>query len=94
MSRSAHFADPFLEAILQTSLTPDDNDLFLGNLHGKDVLAIHGYVLPFVKRGENLTLCIGIASGDDENVPVWHSRELVSVLESLCGSESNTSRIE
>jgi len=74
MSRSAHFADPFLEAILQTSLTPDDNDLFLGNLHGKDVLAIHG--------------------GDDENVPVWHSRELVSVLESLCGSESNTSRIE
>lgn len=47
MSRSAHYADPFLEAILQTSLTPDDNDLFLGNLHGKNVLAIHGWVLQF-----------------------------------------------
>ncbi|KAF5391841.1 hypothetical protein D9757_001678 [Collybiopsis confluens] len=42
MSHSAHFADPFLEAILQTSLTPDDNDLFLTNIQGMDVLAIHG----------------------------------------------------
>ncbi|KAJ3806599.1 hypothetical protein F5876DRAFT_90994 [Lentinula aff. lateritia] len=74
MSRSAHFADPFLEAILHTSLTPDDNDLFVGNLRGKDVLAIHG--------------------GDDENVPVWHSRELVSVLQNLDGIGHNTSRVE
>ncbi|KAJ3865929.1 hypothetical protein EV359DRAFT_72120 [Lentinula novae-zelandiae] len=74
MSRSAHFADPFLEAILQTSLTPDDNDLFVGNLRGKDVLAIHG--------------------GDDENVPVWHSRELVGVLQNLEGVDYNTSRVE
>ncbi|KAJ3842899.1 hypothetical protein F5878DRAFT_348438 [Lentinula raphanica] len=72
MSRSAHFADPVLEAILQSSLTPDDNDLFVGNLQGKDVLAIHG--------------------GDDENVPVWHSRELVGVLQSL--QDLNTSRVE
>ncbi|KAH7877813.1 uncharacterized protein C8R40DRAFT_1159305 [Lentinula edodes] len=74
MSCSAHFADPFLEAILQTSLTPDDNDLFVGNLRGKDVLAIHG--------------------GDDENVPVWHSRELVGVLQNLEGVGYNTSRVE
>ncbi|KAJ3788745.1 hypothetical protein GGU10DRAFT_345240, partial [Lentinula aff. detonsa] len=75
MSHSAHFADPFLQAILQTSLTPDDNDLFVGNLHGKDVLAIHG--------------------GNDENVPVWHSRELVGVFQNLLnGIDSNISRIE
>ncbi|KAJ4488323.1 hypothetical protein J3R30DRAFT_3696095 [Lentinula aciculospora] len=74
MSRSAHFVDPFLEAILQTSLTPDDNDLFVGNLHGKDVLAIHG--------------------DDDENVPVWHTRELVGILRHLRGVGSNTSRVE
>ncbi|KIK63771.1 hypothetical protein GYMLUDRAFT_71889 [Collybiopsis luxurians FD-317 M1] len=74
MSHSAHFADPFLEAILRTSLTPDDNDLFLGNLHGKDVLAVHG--------------------GDDENVPAWHSRELVAASQNLQTAEWNTSRIE
>ncbi|KAF7311632.1 hypothetical protein MKEN_01066400 [Mycena kentingensis (nom. inval.)] len=61
MSRSAHFIDPAVRAILETSLTPDDNDLFLSNLVDTPVLAIHG--------------------GDDDNVPVWHSREYVSVLE-------------
>ncbi|KAF8644122.1 hypothetical protein AX16_008651 [Volvariella volvacea WC 439] len=60
MSRSAHFIDPMLRAILETSLTPDDNDLHLSNLKHTRVLAIHG--------------------GDDENVPVWHSRELISDL--------------
>lgn len=42
MSRSAHFVDPALHAVLESSLTPDDNDLFLGNLVGKPVLALHG----------------------------------------------------
>ncbi|KAG8217230.1 hypothetical protein J3R82DRAFT_5317 [Butyriboletus roseoflavus] len=42
MSRFAHFADPALRAVLDSSLTPDDNDLFLGNLVGKPVLALHG----------------------------------------------------
>ncbi|TCD68231.1 hypothetical protein EIP91_011300 [Steccherinum ochraceum] len=59
-SRSAHFVDPALRAILETSLTPDDNDLFLSNLVDTTILAIHG--------------------GDDENVPVWHTRDLVGVL--------------
>ncbi|KAI0710381.1 hypothetical protein C8T65DRAFT_708227 [Cerioporus squamosus] len=59
-SRSAHYVDPGLRAILDSSLTPDDNDLFLSNLVDTPVLAIHG--------------------GDDDNVPVWHTREAVSVL--------------
>ncbi|OBZ75861.1 hypothetical protein A0H81_04588 [Grifola frondosa] len=62
-SRSAHFIDPALRAILETSLTPDDNDLFLANLADTPILAIHG--------------------GDDDNVPVWHTREAVSVLKTL-----------
>ncbi|KAJ7756820.1 hypothetical protein DFH07DRAFT_473596 [Mycena maculata] len=61
MSRSAHFIDPAARAILESSLTPDDNDLFLSNLADTPVLAVHG--------------------GNDDNVPVWHSREIVSVLE-------------
>ncbi|KAK1229074.1 hypothetical protein PQX77_007890 [Marasmius sp. AFHP31] len=60
LSRSAHYIDPSLRAILESSLTPDDNDLFLTNLVDTPVFAIHG--------------------GNDENVPVWHSRELVSVF--------------
>ncbi|OSD02781.1 hypothetical protein PYCCODRAFT_1495213 [Trametes coccinea BRFM310] len=61
-SRSAHYVDPALRAILDSSLTPDDNDLFISNLVDTPVLAIHG--------------------GDDDNVPVWHTREAVSVLRS------------
>lgn len=34
--------DPALRAILQSTLTPDDNDLFLSNLVDMPVLAIHG----------------------------------------------------
>ncbi|KAI0664567.1 hypothetical protein C8Q70DRAFT_1041331 [Cubamyces menziesii] len=59
-SRSAHYVDPAVRAILDSSLTPDDNDLFLSNLVDTPVLAIHG--------------------GEDDNVPVWHTREAVSVL--------------
>ncbi|KAI0747842.1 hypothetical protein C8Q80DRAFT_1219255 [Daedaleopsis nitida] len=60
LSRSAHYIDPALRAILDSSLTADDNDLFLSNLVDTPILAIHG--------------------GDDDNVPVWHTREAVSVL--------------
>lgn len=42
--RSAHFLDPGVRAILETALTPDDNDLFLSNLVNTPVLAIHGFV--------------------------------------------------
>ncbi|KAJ7074338.1 hypothetical protein C8F01DRAFT_1043491 [Mycena amicta] len=42
MSRSAHFIDPSVRAILETSLTPDDNDLFLSNLVDTPIFAIHG----------------------------------------------------
>ncbi|CAA7270176.1 unnamed protein product [Cyclocybe aegerita] len=60
LARSGHFIDPSLRAILESSLTPDDNDLHLSNLVDTRVLAFHG--------------------GDDENVPVRHSRELSSAL--------------
>ncbi|KAJ3539241.1 hypothetical protein NMY22_g4823 [Coprinellus aureogranulatus] len=68
-SRSAHFIDPALRAILETSLTPDDNDLHLSNIARLPLLAVHG--------------------GADENVPSWHSRELVSTLHTL-NPESNS----
>ncbi|KAI0306728.1 hypothetical protein B0F90DRAFT_1814573 [Multifurca ochricompacta] len=41
-SRSAHFIDPFLRAVLECSFTPDDNDLFLSNLVDTPALVIHG----------------------------------------------------
>lgn len=41
-SRSAHFIDPFLRAILESSFTPDDNDLFLSNLVDTPSLVLHG----------------------------------------------------
>ncbi|KAI0340686.1 hypothetical protein BDW22DRAFT_1360117 [Trametopsis cervina] len=59
-SRSAHFIDPSLRAILETSFTPDDNDLFVSNLVDTPIFAIHG--------------------GEDENVPVWHTRALVDTV--------------
>ena len=34
--------DPVLNSILESSLTPDDNDLFSSNLAGLSVLAVHG----------------------------------------------------
>ncbi|KAL4262942.1 Peptidase S9 prolyl oligopeptidase catalytic domain-containing protein [Pleurotus pulmonarius] len=62
-SRSGHYMDPALQAILLSTLTPDDNDLFLSNLVDIPVLAIHG--------------------GIDDNVPVWHSREYISIIKTL-----------
>lgn len=41
-SRSKRFIDPFLGAILDTALTPDDDDLFLSNLVDTPILALHG----------------------------------------------------
>ncbi|KAI0005870.1 hypothetical protein BJV74DRAFT_761059, partial [Russula compacta] len=41
-SWSAHFIDPFLRMILESSFTPDDNDLFLSNLVDTPALVIHG----------------------------------------------------
>lgn len=62
MARNGHFIDPVLRSILESSLTPDDNDLHMSNLVDTPILAIHG--------------------GDDENVPVWHSREAFATLKS------------
>ncbi|KAI0362755.1 hypothetical protein OH77DRAFT_1389445 [Trametes cingulata] len=70
--QSAHYIDPALRAILDSSLTPDDNDLFLSNLVDTPILAIHG--------------------GDDDNVPVWHTREAVSVLKTWNPSANVTFR--
>jgi len=41
-SRSARYMDPALGAILESSLTPDNNDLFVSNLVDMPVFAIHG----------------------------------------------------
>jgi hypothetical protein len=73
---SAHFIDPFLRAILESSFTPDDNDLFLSNLVDTPSLVSHGLVRHVVLLNLRLTQ----SSSIDENVPTWHSRELVSVL--------------
>ncbi|KAI0028355.1 hypothetical protein K488DRAFT_89825 [Vararia minispora EC-137] len=59
-SRSSHFIDPMLRAVLEAAYTADDNDLFLSNAAHTPTLAIHG--------------------GEDDNVPVWHTREAVSVV--------------
>ncbi|KAJ2916870.1 hypothetical protein MD484_g3582, partial [Candolleomyces efflorescens] len=41
-ARYAHYMDPMLRAILESSLTPDDNDLHLSNIAHSPVLAVHG----------------------------------------------------
>jgi hypothetical protein len=46
MFRSARYIDPALHAILETSLTPDDEDLFATNVMNKPVLVVHGFI-PF-----------------------------------------------
>ena len=69
--------DPSLRAILDSSLTPDDNDLFLTNLVDTPILAIHGCV--FLNWEAN-RLIQRPHRGDDDNVPVWHTREAVSVI--------------
>ncbi|KAI0807549.1 hypothetical protein C8Q74DRAFT_1363040 [Fomes fomentarius] len=71
-SRSAHYIDPAVRAVLDSSLTPDDNDLFLSNLVDTPVLGIHG--------------------GDDDNVPVWHTRESISVLKTWSPQANATFR--
>jgi len=40
--RSAHYVDPILRSILESSLTPDDNDLHLSNIATLPILAVHG----------------------------------------------------
>ena len=76
--RFDHFIDPALRAVLETSLLPDDNDLFLSNLAHTPVLAIHGCVFEVISITKlNLKPSI---SGMDDNVPTWHTREAVSVL--------------
>lgn len=42
LSHGAHFADVTLRAILDATLQPDDNDLFLTNLVSTPILAVHG----------------------------------------------------
>lgn len=42
--RSQRYTDPALQAVLETSLTADNNELFLTNLVNKQVMGIHGYV--------------------------------------------------
>lgn len=39
---AGHFIDPALNSILESTLTPDDNDLFLSNVAGLPILAVHG----------------------------------------------------
>lgn len=57
---SAHFIDPFLRAILESSFTPDDNDLFLSNLVDTPSLVLHGWVCHVVllnSRSHPVQLC-------------------------------------
>ncbi|PVG01691.1 hypothetical protein CPB86DRAFT_698784 [Serendipita vermifera] len=61
-SHGSHFIDAQLKWILESALSPDDNDILASNLVKTPILSIHG--------------------GSDQNVPTWHSRELVSVVKS------------
>ena len=45
-----HSIDPALNSILESTLTPDDNDLFLSNLVGVSILVVHGQVCSLVVR--------------------------------------------
>lgn len=38
------FIDPALNSILESTLTPDDNDLFSSNVIGSSILVVHGQV--------------------------------------------------
>lgn len=80
--RGGHFVDPSLRAILESSLTPDDNDLHVSNLFGTPVLAVHGFVIHCFLNGSLESESIFLCRGNDENVPVWHTRELVATLKS------------
>ncbi len=40
--RSNHFVDPSLMGVLQSALTPYDNDMYASNLAFTPVLAVHG----------------------------------------------------
>ncbi|EJD53346.1 hypothetical protein AURDEDRAFT_149076 [Auricularia subglabra TFB-10046 SS5] len=42
LARGPHYADPALSAVFAATMLGDDNDLFVGNLVGRDVLALHG----------------------------------------------------
>lgn len=43
-SKGFHFLDATLKGILESSLQPDDTDLFLSNLINMKLLSIHGFV--------------------------------------------------
>lgn len=44
-SHGAHFTDATLRDLLEASMQPDDNDLYLSNLVSIPILSIHGYAL-------------------------------------------------
>lgn len=61
-------------------MTPDDNDLFLSNVAKIPILAIHGYVYGFAHNLYDDAQQLFNGSGNDDNVPTWHSREYYSVV--------------
>jgi hypothetical protein len=68
--------DASLRGVLEATLQPDDNDLFLSNLVSLLLMVIHGSVNLVYSRA----LDSDLNRGNDRNVPTWHSRELVEGL--------------
>ncbi|KAI6110086.1 hypothetical protein F5141DRAFT_1215536 [Pisolithus sp. B1] len=72
LSRFSHFIDPFLRAILETSLTPDDNDLFLSNLVGTPILALHGGADDNVPTWHTRELTVVLKTWDQDAEITYH----------------------
>lgn len=59
-ARGERFADPALRRVLESALTPDNNDLFLGNVADSvPILAIHGWVAGLQSTPLNITYIFG-----------------------------------
>ncbi|KAL5490095.1 hypothetical protein ACEPAI_4928 [Sanghuangporus weigelae] len=82
LSRGARFTDPALRSVLESSFTPDDNALFLGNLADTvPVLAVHGgndTNVPTWHSRECVSIIKSLGHGlnvtfhEDEGQPHWY----------------------
>ncbi|KAL5532933.1 hypothetical protein ACEPAF_4707 [Sanghuangporus sanghuang] len=82
LSRGARFTDPALRSVLESSFTPDDNALFLGNLADTvPVLAVHGgndtnvptwHSREYVSITKSLGHGLNVTFHEDEGQPHWY----------------------
>ena len=87
-SHGSHFIDHSLRSVLESALMPDDNDLFVTNVAGMPLLALHGCVSLLPRSCSRSYL--HSPRGSDMNVPVWHSRALLATLKTWYPETSAT----